>query len=179
MKNNQILQGLELGKAKAFRRLYSYYPAIRKWLKAAGCPKADMPDIFQEALLVLCEKQRQNDFKLTCTLETYLFSVSKFIYYNKARKDKKASFEDLNQHEIEASNDLEELLQKEEKLSYVFKALDLISERCKKVLMFFYLDKKSMQEIANALGFANAKVAKNQKYKCLTYAKQKALELAK
>jgi hypothetical protein len=47
------------------------------------------------------------------------------------------------------------------------------------MLQLFYLKKKSMAELAKEFGFKSEKVAKNQKYKCLQYAKQKALQFIK
>jgi DNA-directed RNA polymerase specialized sigma24 family protein len=43
------------------------------------------------------------------------------------------------------------------------------------VLMYYYFDEMSMQEIADKLGFANTDTAKTKKYKC----KQKLDELIK
>ncbi len=36
----------------------------------------------------------------------------------------------------------------------------------KKVLMYYYFDEMSMQDIADVLGFANTDTAKTKKYKC-------------
>jgi hypothetical protein len=42
-----------------------------------------------------------------------------------------------------------------------------IGEPCKSLLQAFYIEKKSMPEIAVAFGYTNADNAKTQKYKCL------------
>jgi hypothetical protein len=47
------------------------------------------------------------------------------------------------------------------------KALGNLGEPCKTLLEAFYLNKKTMQEIATAFGYTNAENAKTQKYKCL------------
>ncbi len=49
-----------------------------------------------------------------------------------------------------------------------------MGETCKKVLMYYYFEEMSMQDIAEKLGFANTDTAK-QKYKC----KKKLDELVK
>ena len=41
-----------------------------------------------------------------------------------------------------------------------------LGDTCKKVLMYYYYDGMSMQEIADKLGFANTNTAKTKKYKC-------------
>ena len=179
MKDSLLITKLRAGDPKGFQKLYSYFPVIQKWLVANGCEKNQTQDIFQQALLVLCEKCQDPKFELSAKIETYLFSVSKFVWYNQARKYKKESASDISEMELEASNDLDALLEKESKLEYAFKALEHISKKCKAMLQLFYLRKKSMAELAKEFGFKSEKVAKNQKYKCLQYAKQKALQLIK
>ena len=47
------------------------------------------------------------------------------------------------------------------------KALNNLGEPCKTLLEAYYMQKKSMVEIAGSFGYTNADNAKNQKYKCL------------
>ena len=46
-------------------------------------------------------------------------------------------------------------------------ALNELGQNCKKTLELFYLEKKSMIEIAKKMGYSNKDTAKNMKYKCL------------
>lgn len=175
MDNKQILIQIRSGEFKNLKQLYKYFPVVKKWLKAHGCNATDAQDIYQEALLVFCNKCQDESFKLTASFDTYILSVSKYIYFNQKRKERRT--EELDQIEIEASNDVEEMLEKEERLDYCFKALSKISKQCKEMLELFYLHKTSMVDLAKKFGFANEKVAKSQKYRCLSYAKQYALKL--
>ena len=47
------------------------------------------------------------------------------------------------------------------------KALSGLGEPCKSLLEAFYMQKRSMSDIALGFGYTNAENAKNQKYKCL------------
>ena len=51
-------------------------------------------------------------------------------------------------------------------------ALQKIGEPCKSLLEAFYIEKKSMPEIADSFGYTNADNAKTQKYKCLVRLKK-------
>ena len=55
------------------------------------------------------------------------------------------------------------------------KVIDQLGDTCKKVLMYYYFEEMSMQDIADKLGFANTDTAKTKKYKC----KKKLDELVK
>jgi RNA polymerase sigma factor (sigma-70 family) len=54
----------------------------------------------------------------------------------------------------------------EERNRIVAKCIDQLGETCKKVLMYYYFEEMSMQDIADKLGFANTDTAKTKKYKC-------------
>jgi DNA-directed RNA polymerase specialized sigma24 family protein len=113
MKDTLLITKLRAGDPKGFQKLYAYFPVIQKWLLANGCEKNQTQDIFQHALLVLCEKCQDPKFELSAKIETYLFSVSKFVWYNQARKNSRKDLP-LRQVpaellELEASNDLNAL----------------------------------------------------------------------
>ncbi|HLR49439.1 MAG TPA: hypothetical protein VK076_02575, partial [Candidatus Sphingobacterium stercoripullorum] len=55
----------------------------------------------------------------------------------------------------------------ERKFNKLSKALDLLGEPCKSVIISFYLKDKTMKEISLKMGYSNSDSAKNQKYKCL------------
>lgn len=182
MNSQNLIKQIRNGEQRGFKKLYKYYPVIKKWLLANGCAKSDVQDIFQQALLVFCEKCQDSDFTLTASIDTYLFSVSKFVFYAKCRETQKNSPKRRVPTElidIAASNDVNELQQKEERLSAATKAFQKLGEKCRTILTLFYLKRESMKEIAQRVGLRNEKVAKNQKYKCLKKAKEYALHLEK
>ena len=71
---------------------------------------------------------------------------------------------------------VEEDLEENERINSEFqtmeKAINSLGEPCKSLLEAYYLEKKSMQEIALFFGYTNAENAKNQKYKCLVRLKK-------
>ena len=63
--------------------------------------------------------------------------------------------------------DMEEHERLDTEYTMMEKAVNTLGEPCKSLLEAFYMQKKSMQEIAETFGYTNAENAKNQKYKCL------------
>mgnify|MGYP003292752002 FL=1 len=47
------------------------------------------------------------------------------------------------------------------------RAINSLGEPCKSLLEAYYMQKRTMQDIAAGFGYTNADNAKNQKYKCL------------
>lgn len=168
-----LLDGIASGDGQAFSQMYKQYRGrLRKWIVGLGGKEEDADDVFQEALMVIYEKAKSPDFCLTSKLGTYLFSISKRLWLRKIeRSPQHLNIEDdeglLRWDGQEADNDLSAHWEMESRLQQLSQALDDLGEPCSALLRSFYIDKKSMQEIAMDLGYTNADNAKNQKYKCL------------
>ena len=68
---------------------------------------------------------------------------------------------------LEFSSDIEKHHEFEINVNKLKSCLDQIGNPCKTLLTAFYFENKSMNEIAELLGYTNAENAKTQKYKCL------------
>lgn len=177
MTQDQIIQQIKSGnREKAFLKFYDYFPAIKSLVLKSGGSEEDASDIFQEALIVLYRKVQKDDFKISSSVETYLYGICRFMCYAQNRASAKEADWKLS---IEPSeeDEIAELLQQEEKFQLAETALKAIGEKCVEVLQMFYYQGIKMVEIAKNMGFSSAKIAKNQKYKCLERAKKKFVEL--
>lgn len=177
MTQDQIIQQIQLGNREwAFKELYNYFPKVEHLILQSGGSKDDASDIFQEALILLFRKLQKEDFVLTSSVETYLYSICRFMCYDRNRAsakqvDWKVSL-DLREEE-----EITELFQEEEKYQLAETALKTLGEKCMEILKMFYHQGVKMAEIATKMKFSSAKIAKNQKYKCLEKAKKKFVEL--
>lgn len=176
----QLLSGLSEGNNKMIQIIYNQYHSVfTKWLITNGGNEDDANDIFQETILVLYHKSKDVDFCLTCSIGTYLFSVGKRLWYKKIQLSNKLntineSYEehtdDINNYE---TDDAIEILEAQElKYEQLKLAMEKLGEPCSKLIELFYIQKKSMQEIAKELNYTNADNAKVQKYKCITRLKK-------
>lgn len=171
----ELLAGLAAGNRLAVKEVYnSHYPTVTKWIIKNGGNEVDADDIYQEAMTVLFEKAQCEDFRLTCKIGTYLFAVSKNLWYKKLQQSKNDFNplpEEIANGEGLSSNYEEDInAHHERELHYeqLDSALEQLGEPCSSILKSFYNDGKSMQEIAADFGYTNPDNAKTQKYKCLT-----------
>ncbi len=144
-------------------------------VKSRGGSKEDALDVFQEALIILCKKVWDTDFKLTAKLDTYLYGVSYYIWKNRAEKESKWTKTDTEPNVV-FIDEMADVLEKEAKIKMVESVLQNLGEPCLKLLQFFYYKGLSMKEIAGKLGYKSLNVAKTQKYKCIERAR-KQIEL--
>ncbi|MEO5642091.1 MAG: sigma-70 family RNA polymerase sigma factor [Bacteroidia bacterium] len=175
MSDEEIIQALQQGnQTSALKKLYQYYPAIRQMILQNSGNRHDAEDIYQETLIILCRKVKENNFQLTAGLKTFLFSISRLQWMNELRKRKKnssASLDNTNEKEEETEK-MNGYIREEEKFKKAEIALMKLGDKCKKLLQLFYAQNKSFKEIADELDFSNEKTAKNQKYRCMEKARE-------
>ena len=170
----QLLEGLARGDRSTTEQVYkSHYKVIASWIHNHGGSSSDSADVFQEAMVVLYEKAQQEDFRLTCKIGTYLFAVSKHIWYKKVQKQQKQpGFLPDNTGSDHGTDwayedDVKVHHEREAHYEQLDMALDQLGEPCRSLLKAYYHNGKSMQEIAADFGYTNPDNAKTQKYKCL------------
>ncbi len=176
MNDGLIIEQLRSGQpSKVLEELYKAYPAIRHFIKTHGGNDDDARDVFQESLIVLYRKVQQKDFKLSASLNTYLFSVSKYMWKDLLKKkNREVTF---TVHDVPAE-DINHVHNEEVQWAWLDKILASLGEKCSEILRLFYYGKLSMDEIATKLGYRNVDTAKTQKYKCLERARTMANEMS-
>jgi len=147
----------------------------------------DAKDIFQESLAIFLLKIKDTDFKLTCKVSTYIYAIAKrlFMRLNRERVQKyKIDFTDEENIALEefrlrftpidiSKHDLVEEVQHKDDEQARKMVISVLThpkfKSCKELIMdaFFSESKLTMEEIATNNAYANAKVAKNKKSKCL------------
>jgi RNA polymerase sigma factor (sigma-70 family) len=165
----KLLEGLALNDRKAIETIYKqHYNMVQSLILSNSGYPDDARDIFQEAMIVLYEKARTGSFELNCQLKTYLYSVCRRLWLKRLNQLQKMSPEVEN---LEETVPVEEELELHEQRNLDFlimeRSMKNLGEPCKSLLEAYYLQKKSMVEIAENFGYTNADNAKNQKYKCL------------
>ena len=169
--DEQLIRSLASGESAAIHHLYqSCYPMVEKMVFRMNGSVDDAYDIFQDSITILYEKAKAGDFILTSRLSTYLTAVAKNLWLKKLNQKRNRPFSVL-QEDLEeisgAGEDAQHFFEMEHQIRQLQLSFREIGEPCKNLLTAFYLQNKSMQQIADELGYTNPENAKNQKYKCL------------
>jgi RNA polymerase sigma factor (sigma-70 family) len=97
-----------------------------------------------------------------------VYSVCRRLWLKRLNQLQRFSTESENVEEVvQVDDELEVHEQRNADFQLMEKAMQHLGEPCKSLLEAYYLQKKSMVEIAGNFGYTNADNAKNQKYKCL------------
>jgi RNA polymerase sigma factor (sigma-70 family) len=164
-----LLLGLAKSDKKAVETIYKEnYNMVQALIIRNNGNSEDAKDIFQEAMIVLYEKVRTGTFELNCQIKTYVFSVSRRLWLKRLQQLNRYTTE-VNglQDVILVEDEMEAHERRNTEFQLMEKSINSLGEPCKSLLEAYYLQQKSMQEIAGNFGYTNADNAKNQKYKCL------------
>lgn len=165
----KLLQGLARNDNKAAETIYKdNYNMVQSMIINNNGSTDDARDIFQEAMIVLFENSKSDSFQLNCQIKTYLYSVARRLWLKRLQHLKKYGGQVENLGElVSVEEEMETHEQRSAEFHVMEKALMNLGEPCKTLLEAYYMQKKSMVEIAGSFGYTNADNAKNQKYKCL------------
>jgi RNA polymerase sigma factor (sigma-70 family) len=168
-KEQELLHGLALNNRQAIETIYKEnYAMVQNLILNNSGTSDDAKDVFQEAMIVLYEKVRSGTFELNCQIKTYVYSVCRRLWLKRLNQLQKITPEIQSLEELVAiEEEMETHEQRNNDFVLMEKAMQHLGEPCKSLLEAYYLQKKSMVEIANNFGYTNADNAKNQKYKCL------------
>jgi RNA polymerase sigma factor (sigma-70 family) len=163
-----LLQGLARNDKKAIETIYKdNYNLVQALVINNSGTTEDAKDIFQEAMIVLYEKVQSGTFELNCQIKTFVYSVSRRLWLKRLMQQNRFSISDGHEESITVDEEIEEHERRNTEFVMMEKAMNGLGEPCKSLLEAFYLQKRTMQEIAVGFGYTNAENAKNQKYKCL------------
>jgi RNA polymerase sigma factor (sigma-70 family) len=159
----ELIELISKSDSSAFSFLYKmYYNMVRNLVEKNAGSSDDASDLFQEVLIILYEKIRDNKLRLTCSMKTYIYSVARnqWLKNLKARKQHTTFNNFENYIAIEEESEVSTPLE-------LGNLLNAIGDACRKLLVLFYYRKMSMEQIGVELNYSNADSVKNQKYKCI------------
>jgi RNA polymerase sigma factor (sigma-70 family) len=163
----ELLNGIISSDKRILKEIYTlYFPRIRKYVLLNSGADEDVRDLFQDTLLVLFQKARGGDFRLTCSLGTYLYSVSRFLWLKELsrRKFTHCHVEELENY-VDPDTDIVAISEMNERLLYYRKCFEKLSTGCRKVLSLF-AEGYSITRITEMLGFKSEQHTKNRRYRC-------------
>lgn len=161
MKDSDVLERISRGDEKALDYLYrKYYKMMTGVVIKNSGTEQEAKDIYQDALIVFWQKVISNELVLTSKISTYLYSICLNLWRKELDRKSKLSNDEQESEAAYVDDDIEE------RGAIIRKCIDQLGDTCKKILMYYYFDDMSMQDIADKLGLANIDTAKTKKYKC-------------
>ncbi len=161
---------------KALNYIYTkHFNAIERLVLNNSGTYDEAKDVYQDAIILFYEKVRQNQLTLTCSIGTYLYSVCRNLWLKCLREKAKTPvfIDTQNDFLILDIADTDYDTETEQLLHIATEQLATLGEKCRQILHYFFWERKTMDFIAQQLGYTNADNAKNQKSKCMKQLRDK------
>jgi RNA polymerase sigma-70 factor (ECF subfamily) len=126
---------------------------VARWAARLGGPEVDAEDIVQEVFLVV--NRRLSEFRGTAKITTWLFRITERTVQNHRRKQRVRRF--FARHfgpgdaQLAVTLTPAELVERREEVAQLYRRLDRLGERHRKVLILFELEGHSTEQIAELL----------------------------
>lgn len=158
-----------------------HFNSIHHLVIQNGGDEQEAKDVYQEGVIVLYEKIRDNKLVLTSSLKTFLYSICRNLWLKQLDRKEKFGGK-LDDHEEffvveeEEEHDLHDELNQYDGMKH---AMLKLGEPCKSLITDYYINDLSMHQMTEKFGYTNADNTKNQKYKCMNRLKKLFFELYK
>ena len=165
----EIIHAFKNNDHSFIRNLYAIHlPVISRFVSYNNGEADDAKDLIQQAMLIVFQKVRSNEFELTCSFKTYLYSICKNLWLKELRKKKVENRISLDPDEME---EVELFIEVENEYDYSIQYFlyrwhfHNLSTICKDLLKMT-LAKVSYDEIAERLRLSDGEIARKKKYRC-------------
>ena len=146
----------------------------RTLIKKTGCSMDDAEDIFMDSIIIFRENILSEKLVSLTNVKTYIFGICWNLWRDLNRARVKWQKE---QNEVERQflliNETDELPFEfsgydpvKSKVRSIKHALEALSEKCRRLLTFVYIEQRSQKEIAELMQFASAGVVKVTRHRC-------------
>lgn len=151
-----------------FMKLYQQaFPLVARYVAKMGGSFDEAKDIFQDALVLYYEKVEVSGLALKYSEKSYLFGIAKHLWVKRYKENGNHISIDLEGSAFMSVIDLTDAAYKEVSKLKLMNLLERTGQKCMQLLSAFYYEKLDMETLAGRFGFAGARSATAQKFKCL------------
>lgn len=168
--NDEILiEGIKKQNEKVIAEIYNrFFPSVRQYIYRNNGNIDDARDIFNDAIVVVLLKVREDTLELKCSLKTYIYAISRNLWLKKVKGEKvdMISYEEIEDTLYSVEMVEEELFNINHAHLLFQKHLVRMSSTCR-MLIESFLEGKSFREITEDMEFENENYARKRKYRCV------------
>lgn len=161
---SRYLDGIRRRDSKILNEIYDkFLPSVTQFILKNSGSEDDAYDIFQDGLMVIFKKLKNQELEITSGFHAYLFGVCRFIWLRELEKKRRKNIPLDDSVPYIADVDLEKDIVNSEKERFFRSKLEDLPTDSKQVLKMFF-DKMSFREIGAKMNYTED-YAKKKKYK--------------
>ena len=166
-KAEEILEGLRNKDTNVLDFIYkNFFQQIKVFINKNSGTDEDAQDIYQDAVLVIYQKIKNDNLTLNCSFNTYLYSVCRLLWLKQLEKRRKTQeYAEDSEEVIELDDGILKLYSSNERYIIYQDHFKKLSQNCQKILEL-YMARIQLKEIANILGYKSDLYVKKRKHQC-------------
>lgn len=163
----QLVAGIKTKNNAIFKYIIKLnFRPIKQYVLLNSGSSSDANDIFQEALIILYRKVKEDSFELTSSLSTFLYSIAKLLWLKElSKRTKNASITEELDYIVDDDESISEQIHRNERLKLYRQKYEELSDDCKKILQMFLM-KITISEITKIMGYSSEQHTRNRRYRC-------------
>jgi RNA polymerase sigma factor (sigma-70 family) len=164
----KILDLMKKGEEDALVMVYRQNKkAIFSFVMRNNGSEDDAEDVLQESVVILWERVQNGRFEHSAKLSTFLFAVAKNVWSRKRMRKQREPATEFDNDSFDSSEQSQlEMMIDSERSQTIARALQKLGDPCRTLLVLYYWEERTQNEIAVTMGFANAATVKSKKYSC-------------
>ncbi len=151
----------------------NYYEGVLAMIKSKGGNEEDAADIFQETVLTLVDKIKNNQFRGESSVKTFMVSVARNLWLHELRTRGRRNKREVTYF---ADADVQETIGDRQfckvETDTMKKIFDAVGDVCTQILTGYYYEELSMRQLLERFDFENEQVLRNRKSKCMKKLKE-------
>lgn len=177
LSDQNLIEGLRRQDAVALQSVYSRFRGrIAALIGAWGGSEQDAQDIFQDALVAIFIRVQNDDFRLTSSFYTYLYSICQNLWLKKFRENTRHNGVSLGLEAVSMpGTDYSTDLEYAERQQFIMEKFSALGDGCRELLRLSIIEEKTPAEIMELLGFGSIEYYYKRKSNC----KDKLVELSR
>ncbi|MCF8377967.1 MAG: sigma-70 family RNA polymerase sigma factor [Bacteroidales bacterium] len=161
--SREILTGIKEENNKVLYFIYqNFFPKVERFVLIAQGNSLDAQDVFQDALVVIYIKTKDPKFEIKESFESYLFTISKFIWFKELRRRNKENLIFASREQENLDKDIVEEYFKMERKKLIFEYFTSLDPQYQLLLRLFY-DKTPISEITSIMNYSSDQYTKNRR----------------
>jgi len=165
--NSILIDSIRKEDKRALLEIYkSFFPKVRHLIQLNSGNVFDAEDVFQDALVIIYLKIRNNSLNLCCPFGSYLISIAKFLWLKELRR--KRTYFGIEVENALALPDCCDFLDdyiKMEKRKLIMDHFQDMNSECKKILELYY-NETPVTRITSLMGYTNDQYTRNRRTFC-------------
>lgn len=170
--DNEVLDALKDPRRcnDGIRALYrQYQELLTNYVVNNSGSEDDAQDIFQEVVVSFVHLVKNDKFRKESSIKTFLYAMNRNLWLNELKRRGRAAHREKKFEEVKLFNNeqVDHVMEHREATKQLMAVVESLGADCKKILLLFYFENRSMRNILAETSYENEQVVRNKKYKCL------------